>query len=423
MSSITANSSTIPTPNSFKQDALVISLVGLAHGISHFFHMILAPLFPWLKEAFGLSYAELGLLMSAFFVVSGIGQALAGFVVDKVGARAVLFFGVACLALSAFVLALAPNYLVLMLGSMLAGLGNSVFHPADYTILNKCVTTQRLSHAFSVHGISGNLGWAAAPVFLVSLANLYDWRIALMSATVLPIIVLAILFVYRDLLHTDPKPQTSHATTGTGTTATELSENGLFHFMRLPAVWMCFLFFFMISMGIGGIQSFSPTALREVYGMSLSWATAGYTAYMLTSALGMIWGGFIAAKTSDHDRTISVAFSFSALIALTLATGWVSAGMAVALMGAVGLGAGIAGPSRDLLIRAASPKNATGRVYGVVYSGLDIGLAFSPVLFGAIMDAHHPHWVFACIGLFQILAIFTAVGVGTNTRKKTAPQS
>jgi MFS family permease len=423
MSSITANSSTIPTPNSFKQDALVISLVGLAHGISHFFHMILAPLFPWLKEAFGLSYAELGLLMSAFFVVSGIGQALAGFVVDKVGARAVLFFGVACLALSALVLALAPNYLVLMLGSMLAGLGNSVFHPADYTILNKCVTTQRLSHAFSVHGISGNLGWAAAPVFLVSLANLYDWRIALMSATVLPIIVLAILFVYRELLHTDPKPQTSHATTGTGTTATELSENGLFHFMRLPAVWMCFLFFFMISMGIGGIQSFSPTALREVYGMSLSWATAGYTAYMLTSALGMIWGGFIAAKTSDHDRTISVAFSFSALIALTLATGWVSAGMAVALMGAVGLGAGIAGPSRDLLIRAASPKNATGRVYGVVYSGLDIGLAFSPVLFGAIMDAHHPHWVFACIGLFQILAIFTAVGVGTNTRKKTAPQS
>ncbi len=414
MSSITASHNTVPAPNSFKQDALVISLVGLAHGISHFFHMILAPLFPWLKEAFGLSYAELGLLMSAFFVISGIGQALAGFVVDKVGARAVLFFGISCLALSAFVLALAPNYLVLMLGSMLAGLGNSVFHPADYTILNKCVTTQRLSHAFSVHGISGNLGWAAAPVFLVTLANLYNWRVALMSATILPIIVLAILFVYRELLHTDTKPQTSNTNI-----AAAHHENGLFHFMRLPAVWMCFLFFFMISMGIGGIQSFSPTALREVYGMSLSWATAAYTAYMLTSALGMIWGGFIAAKTSNHDKTISVAFSFSALIAMILATGWVSAGMAVVLMGAVGLGAGIAGPSRDLLIRAASPKNATGRVYGVVYSGLDIGLAFSPVLFGAIMDAHHPSWVFACIGLFQLCAIFTAVGVGTNTRKKS----
>lgn len=414
MTSITATSPQALTPNSLKQDALVISLVGLAHGISHFFHMILAPLFPWLKDAFSLSYAELGILMSAFFVVSGIGQALAGFVVDRIGARAVLFFGITCLALSAVVLAVAPSYAVLMLGSMLAGLGNSVFHPADYTILNKCVTSQRLSHAFSVHGVSGNLGWAAAPVFLVSLANLYNWRIALMAAAALPVIVLIILFSYRHLLHTDPKP---HAATSNDADK-HSQDNEVFHFMRLPAVWMCFLFFFMVSMGLGGIQSFSPTALREVYGMSLVWATAAYTAYMLTSAVGMIWGGFIAAKTTDHDRTITVAFSFSAIIALLLSTGWVSPMMAVVLMGAVGLGAGIAGPSRDLLIRAASPKNATGRVYGVVYSGLDIGLAFSPALFGAIMDAHHPHWVFACIGAFQILAIFTAVGVGTSTRKK-----
>ncbi len=423
MSSVTANHPPIPTPNSLHQDALVIGLVGLAHGISHFFHMILAPLFPWLKEAFDLSYAELGLLMSAFFVVSGIGQALAGFVVDKIGARAVLFFGIACLGLSAIVLAIAPNYTVLMLGSMLAGLGNSVFHPADYTILNKCVSTGRLSHAFSVHGISGNLGWAAAPIFLVSLANLYHWRVALVAAAALPTIVLAILFAKRHLIQTvshkqakEPNPATANISAQTG----QSSEASLFHFMRLPAVWMCFLFFFMISMGIGGIQSFSPTALREVYGMSLAWATAGYSAYMLTSALGMVWGGFIAAKTTDHDRTITVAFSFSAAIALLLATGWVSANMAVVLMGAVGLGAGIAGPSRDLLIRAASPKNATGRVYGVVYSGLDIGLAFSPALFGAIMDAHHPQWVFACIAAFQIFAIFTAVGVGSNTRKRSS---
>ena len=420
MTSITANHDPMPLPNSFKQDAMVISLVGLAHSISHFFHMILAPLFPWLKEAFGLSYAELGLLMSAFFVISGIGQALSGFVVDRVGARAVLFFGITCLALSAVVLAVAPNYTMLMLGSMLAGLGNSVFHPADYTILNKCVTTQRLSHAFSVHGISGNLGWAAAPVFLVTLANLYNWRIALMAAAALPLIVLMILFFYRHLLHTDPKPQqaSSPLSTTQANSKVDGNENSLFHFMRLPAVWMCFLFFFMISMGIGGIQSFSATALCDVYGMSLAWATAAYTAYMLTSAAGMVWGGFIAAKTKDHDRTITVAFSFSAIIAVLLSTGWVSGEMAVVLMGAVGLGAGIAGPSRDLLIRAASPKNATGRVYGVVYSGLDIGLAVSPALFGAIMDAHHSNWVFACIGLFQMLAIFTAVGVGTNTRKK-----
>lgn len=409
------NTNTIPTPatNSLGRDARIIGLVGLAHGISHFFHMILAPLFPWLKVAFDLSYAELGLLMSAFFVVSGIGQALAGFVVDRIGARAVLFFGIACFSVSAICLALAPNYLMLLVGSMLAGLGNSVFHPADFTILNKRVSAARLSHAFSVHGISGNLGWASAPVFLVVLTNFFDWRTALFCAAILPLIVLAILFVYRDLLHTEPAPHSSPSIQHQ--TAPEASA---FHFMRLPAVWLCFTFFFMISMGLGGIQSFSPTALQALYGVSVAWATAGYTAYMLTSALGMIWGGFIAAKTTRHDRTIAIAFCSSAAFALLIASGLVAPLMAVILMGAVGLGAGIAGPSRDLLIRAAAPANATGRVYGVVYSGLDIGLAFSPRLFGEIMDGHHPQWVFVCIAAFQLLALLTAVNVGISTRKK-----
>jgi MFS transporter, FSR family, fosmidomycin resistance protein len=151
--------------------------------------------------------------------------------------------------------------------------------------------------------------------------------------------------------------------------------------------------------------------------MSLASATAGYTAYMLASAAGMVWGGFLASKTSRHDRTIAFAFTAAGMFALVIAAGVVPPLVAVALMGAIGFGAGIAGPSRDLLIRAAAPKNATGRVYGVVYSGLDIGLASGPALFGALMDAGHPSWVFVGIGIFQCLAILTAVSVGSNTAR------
>ncbi len=397
-----------------KQDALVITLVGVAHGISHFFHMILAPLFPWLKEAFALSYAELGLLMSVFFIVSGIGQALAGFVVDKLGARAVLFFGIGCLAVSALVLSYAQNYAMLLAGSMIAGLGNSVFHPSDFTILNKRVSTARLGYAFSIHGISGNLGWAAAPVFLVTLAGLFDWRTALFAAAFLPLIVLALLLMYRDVLQPEDVPHPALAAHAQSVQA----SGGTLDFMRLPAVWMCFSFFFMIAMALGGIQSFSSAGLRDLYGMSLAWATSAYTAYMLASAAGMLWGGYLASKTTHHDRTITIAFSVAGALSLLLATGWVSAFIAVILMGAIGFGSGVAGPSRDLLIRAAAPKNATGRVYGVVYSGLDTGLAFAPLLFGAVMDAHHPSWVFICVGVFQVLAIMTAVNVGSNTRAR-----
>lgn len=399
---------------SLRRDAQVIGLVGVAHGVSHFFHLILAPLFPWLKDAFSLSYAELGFLMTMFFIVSGIGQALAGFVVDRVGARTVLFSGIALLGLSALLLSQAQSYTMLLAGSMLAGLGNSVFHPADFTLLNKRVSSQRLGHAFSVHGISGNLGWAAAPVFLTTLAALFNWRMALAAAACIPFIIFVVLFAYRDLLSTDVV-KTAVASSGKSGAA---SSHAL-DFMRLPAVWMCFAFFFITALALGGIQSFSSSGLRALYNMSLASATAGYTAYMLASAAGMVVGGFMASRTSRHERTIAMAFTGSGIVSLIIAAGIVPSMVAIVLMGVIGFGAGIAGPSRDLLIRAAAPKNATGRVYGVVYSGLDMGLSGAPVLFGALMDASHPSWVFICIGLFQSLAIFTAVSVGVNTARRS----
>lgn len=395
-----------------RKDAQIIGLVGVAHGVSHFFHLILAPLFPWLKIAFNLTYAELGLLMTVFFIVSGIGQAVAGFVVDRLGARPVLFAGLAMLGLSALALSLAQSYAMLLAGSMLAGLGNSVFHPADFTLLNRRVSPSRLGHAFSVHGISGNLGWAAAPVFLTAVAGIAGWRTALLAAAGIPFIVLLVLYLHRHLLQAEPVPTAGGAAAGRHETPVH-HDHG--NFMRLPSVWMCFAFFFITAVALGGIQSFSSASLRELYGMSLALATTAYTGYMLASAAGMVWGGFLASKTARHERTIALAFAGAGLMAMLLATGIVPAMMAVGLMGAIGFGAGIAGPSRDLLIRAAAPKNATGRVYGVVYSGLDIGLACGPLLFGALMDAHHPSWVFILIGGFQMMAILTAVSVGTST--------
>ena len=399
--------------STLRHDAHVISLVGIAHGTSHFFHLILAPLFPWLKDAFNLSYAELGFLMTAFFIVSGTGQAMAGFVVDRVGARAVLFSGITLLGLSALVLSGAHNYPMLLAGSMLAGLGNSVFHPADFTLLNRRVSPSRLGHAFSVHGISGNLGWAAAPIFLTTIAGIASWRTALLCATFIPFGVLALLTANRHLLRTDEM----HTAASQSKKAVASSDSA-FDFMRLPEVWMCFAFFFITALALAGIQSFSSSSLRALYGMSLTWATTGYTAYMLASAAGMVWGGFLATKTMRHDRTIAMAFTFAGLLAIVIATGGVPSFMAVVLMGAIGFGAGVAGPSRDLLIRAAAPKNATGRVYGVVYSGLDIGLATGPLLFGALMDASHPSWVFILIGVFQTMALLTAIGVGSNTARR-----
>ena len=397
------------TTSTLRSDARVIGLVGLAHGVSHFFHLILAALFVWLKPAFNLSYAELGLLMTVFFVISGVGQALAGFVVDRFGARAVLFTGVFLLGVSALALAQAHSYTALMLGAMLAGTGNSVFHPADYTILNQRVSPARVAYGFSMHGISGNIGWALAPVFMTCVATHYDWRVALMSASVLPFGVLLVLFLNRHAIRPEPLKAAAPAKGG-------VPFEGTLSFLRLPAVWMCFAFFFITALALGGIQSFASVALVKLYGMSLALATSAYTAYMLASAVGMAAGGVVGARSSHPDRNVAIAFAAAALLAVLLGMSLVPAWGAVVLMGAIGLTSGVAGPSRDLMIRAAAPPNATGRVYGVVYSGLDSGLAVGPLLFGALMDGDQPALVFVFIGVFQALAIVTAVGVGGKTR-------
>ena len=392
----------------FRRDAQVIGLVGVAHGTSHFFHLILAPLFPWLKDAFALSYAELGFLMTIFFIVSGVGQALAGFLVDRHGALKVLWGGMALLGVSALGLAMSNSYLALMFFAGVAGLGNSIFHPSDFTILNKRVSHSRLAHAFSWHGISGSLGWAAAPPVLAGLAHLYSWRVALLAAAALAFTVFGLLVVYRNRLETSE----IEASVAKARKATGLPDS--VSFMTLPAVWMCFGFFAFTAMALGAIQSFTPAALRDSYGVALALGTTCVTAYMLASAGGTLLGGFIAAKHAQHDRTIAASLVGAGLIGLIIASGAVPTSLLVVMFALMGFGSGIAGPSRDLLVRQVAPKNSTGRVYGVVYSGLDAGLALVPPIYGVFMDHQHPLWVFAFMGVFFILALTMELGVGVK---------
>jgi MFS transporter, FSR family, fosmidomycin resistance protein len=415
--SLALRTMTTATVDTFRKDAQVIGLVGLAHGTSHFFHLALAPLFPWLKDAFMLSYAELGLLMTVFFIVSGTGQALAGFVVDRIGALPVLLGGIALLGISALGLAASQSYPMLMAFAGVAGLGNSVFHPADFTLLNRRVTVTRLGHAFSVHGVTGNLGWALAPVFLVGIASFAGWRVALLAAAALAFTVLAVLFVFRDIL--DPH----EARHSMARHPKDVGQASIVSFMRVRAVWMCFAFFFISSISFGGIQSFAPAALRDIYEIPFALATACITSYMLASAGGIVVGGFLAAKTLHHDRIIALAFGGAGTLAVLVASGMPPSSTVVVLLGLIGFGSGIAGPSRDLLVRAAAPKGSTGRVYGVVYSGLDVGIAIAPMMFGLMMDAHRPGWVFVGIGLAQALALFAALGVGERVVARRAAEA
>jgi len=406
--------------SSIRHDAEVIGLVGLAHGTSHFYHLMLPPLFPWLMKDFDLSYTEAGLLMTTFFVISGIGQALAGFVVDKVGSRPVLFFGIGLLALSGVILGVSNSYAMLLATAAVAGLGNSIFHPADFTLLNRRVAQPRLGHAFSVHGLSGNLGWAAAPVFMAGIATFAGWQVAGFAAAAVGAVVLAILFLRRSMLANAAAelvvPSHAQVVTVKGAAANQ------FAFLRSVPVWLCFAFFFFVTAAFGILQNYSPAILGNVYGMSLVVATGSLTAYLLGSAAGTITGGFLASRNERNERLIAIALGFSALMALLLASGQIGAALVIPTMVLLGFGVGTSGPNRDLLVRRAATsqfgKTSFGRIYGFVYSGLDVGLALSPLVFGPLLDAGKFQAALVAVALLQVAALLTAMRIGTAARSR-----
>jgi MFS transporter, FSR family, fosmidomycin resistance protein len=407
MTTTTLNPLAPPTDNSLRQDAQVIGLVGVAHMISHFSQLLLPPLFPWLKDAFNATYTELGFLMTVFFVVSCITQTLSGFVVDKFGPRPILLGGLTLLGLAAFGFSISASYWMMACFSALAGVGNGVFHPVDYTLLNRKISPTRLGHAYSTHGITGSLGWALAPAMLVPLAIAYSWRVALMGAGALAFVVLAILILNRDKL-TLASMAPSQAPSKP---AEPPVPGGGLEFLKIPAVWMCFAFFFFYAIVISVIQAFAPEAASQLHGVPLAMAALCLTIYMVCSAGGMVLGGFLAADPSRCERIVGVAFAIAAVFALTMGLATVPAWAVPFLFGAMGFASGIAGPSRDLLVKKSTPENSTGRVYGVVYSGLDIGQAVSPLFFGSLMDHHHYSGVFVGLAVVQGILIASAFNV------------
>jgi len=400
-------------------DVRVIGLISLAHGSSHFFHLILPPMFPWLKAEFGFNYAELGLLMTIFFVVSCIVQAASGFLVDRIGARPVLFTGIGLLALAALTYSQSNGYGMLVLGAVIAGCGNGIFHPVDYTLINHKISPANLPYAYSIHGVTGYLGWAAAPAFMVAMTAVFDWRIAFLGAAVLEALVLLILWINRARLVDDVKArreesQNDHAINNPGS-----APLSTFGFMRLPAVWLCWIFFFFSMAATTGLQSFAPTALFEIYELSVSSGNYYLTLMSMGGAGGMLLGGYLATRIKVPERIITMCFTVNIVMGLLLATGQLPPEIILLAFVVIGLGLGIAAPSRDLMIRSATPSGSSGRVYGIVYSGIDLGAALSPLVFGIFLDIGLPKFLFIGVALLQLMIILIGFKVSTLGARKT----
>lgn len=390
-------------------DLPVIGLIGAAHFGSHYFHLVLPPLFPLLKDALGVGYTELGLVMTVFFAASGLCQTPAGFLVDRVGAARVLAAGLGLLALGAVLAGLAPSYAALLPVALVMGVGNSVFHPADYAILSKRVSPGRIARAYSVHTVGGTLGWALAPVVVLGLAAVTgSWRAALVASGLGGLALALALLLSRERIEIEPAPRGAAAPAGTPGTAAL--------FLSLP-ILTCFAYFFLTAISFSATQSFLPLTLNHLHGTPLEVATLGITAYMVGSSCGTLAGGVLADRGGRLQAIIAGGLLASAATILLVAVTRLPPPLLLACIALAGGLAGATTPSRDLLVRRAAPEGATGKVFGFVYSGLDLGATMTPAVAGWLLDHGRPRAVLLLVAAVMALTVLTAGSI----RPRRAP--
>jgi FSR family fosmidomycin resistance protein-like MFS transporter len=371
-----------------RTDVKVIGLVCVAHLMSHFYLLVVPPIFFLLTEEFGVGYAAMGFAASMLYLTSGLLQTPAGFLVDRLGGKTVLAGGLAVFAGGTLLIGLAPSYPLLVAAFMIAGAGNSVFHPADMAILNARIDPLRLGYAFSVHAVSGNLGWVLAPLFSVAIATAFGWRTALIAAGAIGLAI-ALLLALQPVLRTD-----AHVT---GAAESEHIGGGLRGNLKLllsVPVLTCFSFFVFSSMTTVGLQTFSIPAMIGLYGVAVTVATGTLTGYLLGAVAGTLAGGFIASRTHRHDAAAITGILAAMLFVLALASGVLPRAILFLTMALAGFFVGTVNPSRDIIVRNVTPAHARGRVYGFVYSGIDLGSSVGPPIAGWLLDTGRPQLVF-----------------------------
>jgi MFS transporter, FSR family, fosmidomycin resistance protein len=384
-------------------DARIIPLVCAAHFVSHFYILVLPPLFPFIRDFYNVSYTQLGLALTAFNITTALCQTPAGFLVDRIGARSVLVaglvLGAACLA----IVGLIPSFWLLVAMFAILGVANGVYHPADYAILSQLVSNQRASQAYSLHIFAGFLGTAVTPATMLILQQALGWQGAFVAASVMGLIV-AIPFLLQPAALFEPPPKPVRPPS-----EQPKDDKAGWSLLLSGPILLNLLFFVMITFSTTGVQNYSVVALNEAYGTPIGIANTALTANLMLSAFGVLAGGLLAARVGRPEWIAAGSFLGIALTGAVIGIadfGIVVLMIAMSLNGFVN---GLMQPSRDMIVRAVTPDGQFGKVFGFVTTGFNIGGIIAPLLFGYVMDAGHPRWVFFLVCGLSLLAILTLV--------------
>jgi MFS family permease len=357
------------------RDLRVITLIGTGHFLSHFYILVLPPLFLAWREEFQVSFAALGAAVAAMSAVTAILQTPVGFLVDRYGARGFLVGGNLLMALSISAMAFAPSYEWILLLAVLSGVGNSVIHPADYAILAGSIHKSRMGRAFAWHTLTGNLGFAVAPPVVAAMLLVMGWREALFLLGLLGVPVVALILWQSRILSDQPRatPREAGALTGR-------------HLLFSKPILLFFGFFLLSAMAGTATQAFLIPVLGLLWGVPLAIASMALTGYMAGATGGTLIGGWYVDRYKRHLAFVAVLSFVSAGLMLLVGALPLGPLFTVVVPLLAGLALGASRTPRDVMLRDASPPGEVGKVFGFVSSGLPLGGAITPIPFGFLLD-------------------------------------
>jgi sugar phosphate permease len=380
----------------------VVASVSAAHFVSHFFFLVLPPLFVFVRAEYGLNYTELALAITVFNIVSAIFQTPAGMLADRIGPFVVLVAGLVLGAIAFALAGMVHSYWFLVGMFALAGLANTVYHPADYALLSHHVAGERIGGAFSIHTFAGMLGGAVAPTTMLLAQGIVGWRGAFVVAAVLGLVVAAVLLMLRDDFVDSPH----HA----ARTQREAAVDRRQLLMSWPII-ASFAFFMLQSATFTGIQNFSPVALQAAFGFSIETGNAALSASLFLSAIGVLAGGALVMRVRNHRAFAAWGLLVAGLAILAAGTVDLGSAVLITLMSVSGFASGVIMPSRDLLVRDVTPPGTFGTVFGFVTTGFNVAGVLFPLVFATLLDHGMPHSVFILSAAFCVLSILTVTTV------------
>ncbi|MHA1569122.1 MAG: MFS transporter [Alphaproteobacteria bacterium] len=404
------------------RDGAVVGLVGAGHFFRHFYMLVLPPLFPILKAEFGVSYTALGGILTAYSIASGGTQYPMGVLVDRLGARGPLIGGLVLMSVAFGLMSFTESFVAILALAFCGGLGNSVFHPANYTILGAAIGPTRLGRAFAIHSFSGQMGWVAAPPLVIFLTALWGWRAAIGLVALLGLATALLLFKERRRLvggGAARRDRDIRETAAAPVPASVRGASGL-SLLLTPAILLMFVFFATAAGVQVGIQSFTPAALGELFGTPLVTANGALTGFLAGGAGGILIGGLVADRVRRLDLVALVGFGTAAAAMCLTALVALPVPVLIAVFAFAGLMIGMVAPSRDLLVRNIAPPGTSGRVFGFVSTGLDVGGGLSPLLFGWILDQGWTAAMFFTAAALMMVSIASSIAASRVRRPPAA---